>query len=345
MAAAAARAKGAAAGVAAADAAAKRRGGEDGRQSSDADAPRDGNSRARTQPSTQQQEQEQPEQKQQADAARADNGGGAGGSDSDETDEMEELARAAREARALRRSGSAAGPSNGGGGGGGGGGAAAEPELPHGLTASKLARGVAFLGETLGLPAADAEEGLVAEAEHWRDWDRWLFEAQMWLARRNEDKDEAAKEDAARAVSLLDHERELEAAAERARPIGELPEAKLRARFEGSAVLAAVSLIDDVALRAGRGSVLRDVGQRLPTAPLADCVALPLFTHTQLDAVAAPGVLLGDGAPAKAPLAALLQLERACVFRWYPGSGAGAFFRRFAGAAERGWREGERERV
>jgi hypothetical protein len=63
-------------------------------------------------------------------------------------------------------------------------------------------------------------------------------------------------------------------------------------------------------------------------------------TPPQLERAVSCGVLFG--APSvKEPLVGLMQLEARCVRQWYPGSGAGAFFERFAGAragaARLGW--------
>jgi hypothetical protein len=77
------------------------------------------------------------------------------GSDrSDDADEQQELARAAREAADLFKGKAAAG------------------QLPHGLPPDRLAGAVAHVSQATGMGAGDAEECLLATAEHWQDWNR-----------------------------------------------------------------------------------------------------------------------------------------------------------------------------
>jgi hypothetical protein len=135
-----------------------------------------------------------------------------------EADEARELARAAREAAAL-----CANPR------------ARAAALPHGLPPSKLASAAGYLNSNTGMAAGEAGECLLAAAEHWRDWDRWMDEAMMWVANRNEDAEEAAKLRHAMSVSLA--ERERAATEEEQKPLVNLSEARLRDRFVGSVVL------------------------------------------------------------------------------------------------------------
>jgi len=145
-----------------------------------------------------------------------------GSGDDSDADGSQELARAAREAAALCRSRQQTGA------------------LPHGLPPAKLQDAAAYLAESTGMDAAAAEECLLAAAEHWKDFDRWMDEAMMWTASKNETDEEAAKLRQAMEVSLA--ERERAAAGEKPQPLVNLSEEKLRERFVGSVVLDTVSV-------------------------------------------------------------------------------------------------------
>lgn len=85
--------------------------------------------------------------------AANDEGSGSEGGDGDE---LRELALAAREAASLCKRRPDAG------------------RLPAGLPPAKLAAAVGHVASSTGMGEAAAEECLLATAEHWQSWDRWV---------------------------------------------------------------------------------------------------------------------------------------------------------------------------
>lgn len=154
----------------------------------------------------------------------------------------------------------------------------------------------AELSRLSGMDNAAAERALAATQQHCADQLRWMEEAMVWTAMRVEADAAAAElaaEEEARQAEIADLRNAMGSSleeAERAKS-SEMPLAQRSAEYLRRRFKASLLLPK-------LSAVLEDAWLMVP--------------------------------PLKEPLVVLLDLERKCTQLWYPGSGAGVYFQRFA---------------